>query len=99
LLQILWAFVFFVFWAGFIARREWEEEEEEVGVVCIFSSAFLPSVWFSETLQYEGKKVLGVLCLLGCRFLLLFFFFFFRRRLLPPDRQTDRREEEVVVVA
>jgi hypothetical protein len=33
----LWAFVFFVFWAGFIARREWEEEEEEeAGVVCIF---------------------------------------------------------------
>ncbi len=28
-------FCFFVFWAGFIARREWEEEEE-AGVVCIF---------------------------------------------------------------
>ncbi len=26
---------FFVFWVGFIARREWEEEEE-AGVVCIF---------------------------------------------------------------
>jgi hypothetical protein len=28
-------FCFFVFWVGFIARREWEEEEE-AGVVCIF---------------------------------------------------------------